>query len=213
MNGDFLQLPDGVDQVFQTGVMPPRLDAPDGDENQDEDDIHHGDRGLEKIVVVGGDELHDLVDKIPEAYAADDGRQALSPLAQKDEEDQDGNEHEEPSPEHVGDMKPFPAQFGITCQFEEGPDDQNGGDGRDQESLQVAARVEIADEQPLVLHGSSLLPEGFSGRGFPDFFTILKISMAASTEKARPRRMAHSLTETGEVRRAACIKGTCMARR
>ena len=127
--------------------QPPR-EAPQGEEHEIQD--RH--RRAIEVVVVRGDELAQLVDEEAEADAAHDGGHPPHRRVPEDEQDHDGDEHEQPAPQHVGDVEPAAAQLRIAGQAEEAADGEHGGDGDEEQELDRFVGVGIADQLELALH-------------------------------------------------------------
>ncbi len=118
------------------------------DEHQHhEDHVDDGDGRLEEVVVVGRDELAELVDEEPEADAGDERRELPPEAALHRHEEDQGDEHAQAAPEQVGEVDLAAAQLRPPCGRQGGAYEQHGGDGDDEEGLDVVVRCEAAHEQ------------------------------------------------------------------
>jgi hypothetical protein len=117
-------------------------------EQPDEDQVDEGWRGLEEVVVVGGDELAQLVDEEPEADATDDRRRAARRAAHERKQDPDRDHHEHAAVQQVGDVEPVAAELRVVRQPQLGPDDEDRRHTGDEEGLLQLAEVRVAGRAP-----------------------------------------------------------------
>jgi phage terminase small subunit len=126
---------DGVEEVFPLGEPAPRLHPARGEEEQYEDDVDHRRGRLEEVVVVGGDELAQLVDEEAEADPADHRRGPPPPAPEKRQQEPDRDQHEQPAPEKVSDVQPPRAELRVVRRPQLQPDDDDHRHRRDQKRV------------------------------------------------------------------------------
>jgi len=124
----------------------------------DEDQVDQARRRLVEVVVVGGDELAELVDEEAEADAGDQRRHLAGAAAEQAEQDRQRHDHEDATPEQVGDVEAVAAELRVVGQVELGADAELGGDRGDEEGEVQAAEVGVARRplQQVELHGVTL---------------------------------------------------------
>ncbi|CCF82990.1 hypothetical protein NITHO_1750005 [Nitrolancea hollandica Lb] len=125
------------------------LDLAEGQEHQDEDHVNQRDRRLEEVVIVAGDELPQFIDKGAEPDAADDRRDAFAVVSQYRQRENERREHQQSTPQHVGDVQPTATELRVAGRREERPDHQDGSHGRPQYALQIAGRLNIPNKLKL----------------------------------------------------------------
>ena len=96
--------------------------------------------------MVAGDELAQLVDEGAEAGAPHHRRQDPRRAPDVDQGEDHRDQHQQPPPQHVGDVQLSPANLGEAGGLEVGPDPQQGGHGRDEHRLQGPPGTHPADE-------------------------------------------------------------------
>ncbi len=155
-----------LEQVERIGEgLALRQDAPPGDrssdeEDDDEDHVDERDRRPEQVVVVGGQELADLVDERPEPEARDDRCDVLDRAVEIAQQQDQRHEHQGAAPQHVRDMELTAADPREPRHRQEGADAEERDDRRDQEALEeerpiaVAERRDDAPEHPVSIGGA-----------------------------------------------------------
>ena len=146
-HGAALQELEGIDEVclLREGLV--LGESAYAEVEHDEDHVDDGDRRLEEVVVVTGDELAQLVDEHPETDATDDCRYRPAERAERSQQDNDGHQHPQTAPEHVSDMESSRGQRGVAGQCEKDPDRHDGRSGRDEEVLEETVGKEITAER------------------------------------------------------------------
>jgi hypothetical protein len=117
------------------------------EEEDHEEHLEDGGRGLEEVVLVRRDELAELVDEGAETGATDHG--CSEPRARREVQKQkkDRDEHSETAPQHLGDVQPTAAKLWIIRCREENADYDDRRNCGDEESVQEICVVR-ADEVP-----------------------------------------------------------------
>jgi hypothetical protein len=141
------------------------FDAPAEKEQQDEDAVDERDGGAEEVIVVAGDELAQLVDERAEADASHYRRDPLDTTTEERQERDEAGEHEEPTPEHVGDVEPVPAQLREAGEREEEADRQDRDDRPNEHSLQEHAELGVTSERCSMLLAPHVSVHGRSPPG------------------------------------------------
>jgi hypothetical protein len=97
-------------------------------------------RDAVEVVVVGGDELADLVDEQPEAHAAE--QRARRPRHRPGERQQhdECQRHQQPAPQHVRDVQAVAADLRVVRRSEERPREQHGHHSGHDEPRQMRGR-------------------------------------------------------------------------
>jgi len=148
---------EGVGERLVLRQRPAPFD-PAGDEEDDhEADVDERDRGTEEVIVVGGDELADLVDEGAESETSHDRGEMLDIPVEVGEQQDDRDEHERAAPQHVGDMEPPAAELREPGQGEERPDPEERDDRGDQEAFDQQRPVTVAKRpRKAEAHGASI---------------------------------------------------------
>src|SRR5712691_8983123 len=136
---------DRVDEALlrTEGAEPPDLTS--GQEEDDEQRIDEGGRGLEEIVVVRSHELAELVDEGAEPRTTDQHRDDTRRRREEQQEENDRDEHSETAPERVGNMQTVAAQLRISGGLKEDANHENRGHGGDEKRVQEL-RVRCSDQ-------------------------------------------------------------------
>jgi len=137
---------DRVREVFARVDRPPAGEELHPEHEQYEDDVHDRGRGPVEVVVVGGDELADLVDEQPEPDPAGQCRRRPHHRADEAEQQEDRHQHQQPAPQHVRDVQPAAADLRVAEQPQQRPHEEHRRDGRHHERGQVLDRLDVADQ-------------------------------------------------------------------
>jgi hypothetical protein len=126
------------------GTQPALADQrPGRKERGHEQHVDPGDRGPEEVVVVGRQEFPELVDERPEAESGDHRGKVPDGPVKVCQQEQERGKHEQPAPQHVGDVDPVRAQPRVPREREKGPDREERDDRRDKEALHEERRVGV----------------------------------------------------------------------
>ena len=105
LKDDFLHAVERIHQIFGRRVQGSRMNDVNAQESEDENDVDERDGRLEEVIVVGRNELADFVDERSEADAPDQRGPAMDCPANEREQHDHGGRHQQPAPEHVGDVQ------------------------------------------------------------------------------------------------------------
>jgi hypothetical protein len=136
-----------VDRVGEVVVRREPLTAlhrPRGHEQADEDQVDQRRSGPVEVVVVGGDELAELVDEEAEADAADDRGDLPDRAPEERQQQADRDQHEQPAPQQMRDVEPAAAQLRVVGQPQLGADHEDRRHAGDQQRLVERAEIRRA---------------------------------------------------------------------
>ncbi len=102
------------------------------------------DRGPEEVVVVGRDELADLVDECAEPEARDDRGHVLDRPIEIGQQQDQGDEHQGAAPQHVRDVELAATDLREAGHGQERADAEERDDRRDDEALEEERSVAAA---------------------------------------------------------------------
>jgi hypothetical protein len=137
---------DHVGQLLPLVDRPAVVDVPGAQHDQYEHDVHDRRGRLVEVVVVGGDELADLVDEQPEADATHQRGRRADHRADVREQQVDRQQHQQTTRQDVRDVQALAADLRVAAQPEDQTGDQDGRDTRHHERGQVLPGPDIADQ-------------------------------------------------------------------
>src|SRR5690606_855285 len=96
-----------------------------------------------------GDELSQLIDKGSKTDSTKNRRDEANILPHHRECEDERRKHQQPTPEHVGDVESPTTDLRVAGRREEGPDRKDGGYGRPQEALKITAGLKAPHDPGL----------------------------------------------------------------
>ena len=134
-----------VHQALLGRPRPVPSDRPDGQEQENEDDVDHRRRRLEEVVVVGGDELADLVDEESEADAPHERAHVPPRATEVGEQDDDHGHHRQAAPQQMGDVQLAATELRIVRGPQLQADDQDHRHRSDEERVEQRPDLDAAN--------------------------------------------------------------------
>src|SRR6185437_15055759 len=143
---DLFYLVKRIRQEFGGGIGAGTLKPTKDQKQHDEDAIDQRDGRLEKVVIIAGDELAQLIDEGAETNAPQHCRAMLNPPTQKSQQQNQGDKHQQAAPQEMRNVQSPPADLREPCQRQEEANGQDRDDSGNKKLFKQRSQQDVAWE-------------------------------------------------------------------